>query len=184
MRFQTVCETMDAIGNTRSSLEKLNLAAKLLQNATSEDELKAITLFLLGRIFPEHATKKLNVGYKLLWQVVMELSQHPEKETREYYRKDSDIGRTVEFAIRAKKATLFSFMEETPEPKIYDVLAVHDFFSKLATVTGVGAQKKRARMLKEIIREVTPREAKYLARIILEETRVGFRASFLQNRDF
>lgn len=172
---------MDAIGSTRSNLEKLELASVLLQKADSDEELHAIALMLLGRVFPAYdEAKKLNVGSRLLWQVVLELSQHSEQETREQYRKDSDTGRLVEFALAKKKTTLFSFIQETPEKTTYEVLDVFTFFHKIATVTGAGSQKKRAQMVKEILNDVSPCEAKYIARIILEETRVGFREGNLE----
>ena len=181
MQFQTVCETMDAIGNTRSNLEKLELASALLQKADSDEELHAVALLLLGRVFPAYdEAKKLNIGSRLLWQVVLELSQHSEKETQEQYRKDSDTGRLVEFALTKKKATLFSFIQEAPQTKNYEVLDVFTFFHKIALVTGTGSQKKRVQMLKEILNDVSPCEAKYIARIIFEETRVGFREGNLE----
>ncbi|MFQ6125400.1 MAG: ATP-dependent DNA ligase [Candidatus Heimdallarchaeota archaeon] len=180
MRFQTFCETMDAIGNTNSNLEKMKLATKLLQKATSDKELQAVSHLILGRAFPKLAEKKINIGYRLLWQVVMELSRRSDIENREYYRKDSDIGRLVEFALTKKKATLLSFMNKDHKKMIYDVLDIQRFFSKLATITGTGAQMKRARMLKELLANVSPSEAKYLTRIILEETRIGFREGLLE----
>ena len=180
MRFQIFCEVMDAIGNTSSSLEKMKFASELLHKASSDEELQVVSHLMVGRAFSEVAEKKINIGGRMLWQVVMELSQYSEKEAREQYRKDSDIGRLVEFALSKKKVTLFSFMVEKPKEMSYNVLDVHKFFCKLAEVTGTGSQKRRAQMVKEILSEVAPSEAKYLARIILEETRVGFREGFLE----
>ncbi|MFQ5821743.1 MAG: ATP-dependent DNA ligase [Candidatus Heimdallarchaeota archaeon] len=181
MQFQTFCEIMDAIGNTNSNIEKMKHASNLLHKTSTDEELHAVSHLILGRVFPEYEPKKINVGNQLLWQVVMELSQRSETENRAYYRKDSDIGRLVEFALTEKKATLLSFMNQDHKQRIHDVLDIHRFFSKLATITGTGAQTKRARMLKKLLSEVSPCESKYLARIILEETRIGFREGLLED---
>lgn len=181
MQFQTFCEIMDAIGNTNSNIEKMKHASNLLHKASTDEELHAVSHLILGRVFPEYEPKKINVGNQLLWQVIMELSQRSETENREYYRKDSDIGRLVEFALTEKKATLLSFVNQDHKQRIHDVLDIHRFFSKLATITGTGAQTKRARMLKKLLSEVSPCESKYLARIILEETRIGFREGLLED---
>ncbi|MFX0198159.1 MAG: ATP-dependent DNA ligase [Candidatus Hodarchaeota archaeon] len=180
MKWIEFCEIMDAIGNTSSNLMKIKLASKLLHKTSSDEELQAVSHMILGHLFPDYEPIKINIGYRLLWQVVMELSQRSETENREYYRKDSDIGRLVEFALTKKKASLLSFMNQDHKQRIHDVLDIHRFFSKLASITGTGAQTKRAHMLKKLLLEVSPSETKYLTRIILEETRIGFREGLLE----
>ncbi len=180
MKWIKFCEIMDAIGDTNSNLEKMKHASNLLQKASTDEELHAISHLILGRVFPEYEPKRINIGNQLLWQVVMELSHRSEIENREYYRKDSDIGRLVEYALSKKKANLLSFVNKDHKHRILNVLDIHRFFSNLATITGTGAQTKRARLLKKLLSEVSPSESKYLARIILEETRIGFREGLLE----
>ncbi|MHA1649783.1 MAG: ATP-dependent DNA ligase [Candidatus Helarchaeota archaeon] len=71
----------------------------------------------------------------------------------------------LETNYTAKQTTLFN------QP--LTIRAVHEYFCKLAQISGSGARKKRKRLLEMLFRESSPLERKFLVRMILGEMRHG-----------
>src|SRR5271166_2537385 len=84
-------ETCEAIAATPKKLLKIAAVAEYFQTCATE-EAAAASVFLSGRAFPAWEETTLQVGGRLLWRVVAELSGKPEAAITEAYRRHGDLG--------------------------------------------------------------------------------------------
>ena len=84
-------ETCEAIAATTRKLEKTGIVAEYLK-ARALEEASVSAVFLSGKPFPAWEETTLQVGGKLLWQLVSELSGKSEAEVADTYRRLGDLG--------------------------------------------------------------------------------------------
>src|SRR5271169_6924515 len=87
-RLATACE---AIAATTKKLLKTGIVADYLKSRTP-DEAAVAAVFLSGRAFPAWEETTLQVGGRLLWRVMAELSGATEAALTTAYRKHGDLG--------------------------------------------------------------------------------------------
>src|SRR5215471_10593087 len=89
--MRSFAETCEAIAGTRKKLEKTRIVAEYLK-ARPVEEASVSAVFLSGRPFPAWEEATLQIGGRLLWQVVGELSGRSDAEMSAAYRKFGDLG--------------------------------------------------------------------------------------------
>lgn len=134
----------------------------------------------------------LQVGVRLLWQVVEQLSGKNTQELTAAYRRHGDLGAAaaevlskerVETAALARpgRAKLGSVedpenptlaTESTPSPR-----EVQTTFRKIAAARGANP---KAILVRNLLSQVTPLEAKYIIKIITGDLRIGLKESLVE----
>ena len=84
-------ETCEAIAGTTKKLVKVGTVAEYLTSCTVE-EASVSAVFLSGKPFPASEETTLQVGGRLLWAAVSELSGKSEAELTAAYRRLGDLG--------------------------------------------------------------------------------------------
>src|SRR5438270_8021008 len=84
-------ETCEAIAGTTKKLLKIGIVAEYFRSRTVE-EASVSAVFLSGRPFPAYDETTLQVGGRLLWQVLEELSGKSAAELSAAYRRFGDLG--------------------------------------------------------------------------------------------
>src|SRR5215469_15976902 len=84
-------ETCELIAGTTKKLEKTRIVAEYL-NSRPMEEASVSAVFLSGKPFPAYEEATLQVGGRLLWQFVGELSGKSDVAMTEAYRKFGDLG--------------------------------------------------------------------------------------------
>ncbi|HMK21887.1 MAG TPA: hypothetical protein VK466_06100, partial [Terriglobales bacterium] len=87
-KLADICE---AIAATTKKLQKIALVADYLKSQPVEEAAVA-AVFLSGRPFPAWEERTLQVGSRLLWQVIGESSGRSDEEMSAAYRKLGDLG--------------------------------------------------------------------------------------------
>jgi len=160
--FASVC---DGIRATSSKNEKVKILAEYLKKLDDES-LKIACMFLSGYTFPKGSGLDLNVGYSLIWDVIAEVSSLRSNELRNLYIKYGDLGEMAEQALAKRKI----------EPLVKSELTldhVYGQFKKIAGTTGQGSTEEKKKIIIGLIVNCSPIEAKYLAKIIVNEFRIG-----------
>jgi DNA ligase-1 len=185
-KFVEACER---IAGTTKKLEKIAIVANYLKSSSPE-EASVAAIFLSGRPFPAWEETTLQVGGRLLWQVVEELSGKSAEELTAAYRKHGDLGAVAAEVLtpgrvetgalaRPDRATLGR--EENPVDSIFtnglSVRAVQSAFRKIAAARGSIA---KAILVRELLSQVTPLEAKYIVKIITGDLRIGLKESLVE----
>jgi DNA ligase-1 len=187
-KFAEACER---IAGTTKKLEKIAIVADYLKAAPPEDAAVA-AVFLSGRPFPAWEETTLQVGGRLLWQAVEELSGKSAEELTAAYRKHGDLGAVAaEVLLEARVGT--GALARPGQAKLgraggadgptlanesgLSPRAVQDAFRRIAATRGSAA---KAILVRELLSQMTPLEAKYIIKIITGDLRIGLKESLVE----
>ena len=160
IEFTEICEKLESI---TSNLEITGVVSQLLQDT---DELEIVTRFIMGRTFPAWSAEELGMGPSLLYDAIAMATGAKRRQIKEVVRQRGDVGMACEdLCARGVQQPLFSG-ELTVEQ-------VYRNFKSIAQVEGKKSQKRKIRMLTELFISAKPKEARYIARLVLEELRIG-----------
>jgi DNA ligase 1 len=163
--MQKLAETCEAIAATTRKLQKVAIVADYLKSRPPE-EASVGAVFLSGRPFPLWEETTLQVGGRLLWQVVREVAKTPDEEMSAAYRKLGDLG-AVAGAVLPKRAIESDL----------SVTQVQQIFRQTAEARGPSAKVAQVR---ELLESVTPLEAKYLVKIMTGDLRIGLKENLVE----
>ena len=165
MKYLKLAELYAELEKTSKTLEKTSLIADFLKDSPKK-ELPRIVLLVRGAVSPDYETFELGIGKKLVIKAIAQASGVSEEQVNKDWKTIGDIGEVAEKCIKNRKqATLFS-----------KSLTVEDVFKtlrELPTVTGKGAVDRKLSLLKKLLVSAKPGSAKYIARTVLGELRIG-----------
>ncbi len=164
--MRLLATTAQAIAATTKKLQKLARLAEYFQSRTPE-EAAASALFLSGRVFPAWSEQTLQVGGRLLWDAVAQLSGAGEATLRAAYRRYGDLG----------DAAADLLAENAPRASTLSVSEVAAAFTRMAALSGPAA---KGTALRELLARATPGEARYLIKIISGDLRIGLKESLVE----
>ena len=183
-------EACERIAATTKKLEKTAIVADYLKS-TSLGEASVAGVFLSGRPFPVWEETTLQVGGRLLWQVVEDLSGKSEGELTAAYRRYGDLGAAAAEVLQGRvgmgtpaspsRAVLGGAAENDDSSFAGEsglgLLQVQAAFRKMASARGTIA---KAALVRELLSHVTPLEAKYIIKIITGDLRIGLKESLVE----
>ncbi|RLE53432.1 MAG: hypothetical protein DRJ33_01085 [Candidatus Methanomethylicota archaeon] len=165
--FRDFAELCEKVKSTSKKTEKVALVAAFLKNL-SDEELKAATTFLTGRVFPRGDPRDVNVGYSTIYKALLEVSGITPYEFQSIYLKYGDLGATAEEILSTKKPKLQQLFK-----KQLTILDVKNELEKLASITGKGSYDLKSAIIKGLFLDASPIEAKYIVKILTSELRIG-----------
>lgn len=167
MDFQSFAELCERVKATSKKTEKVALVANFLKSL-SDEELKAATTFLTGRVFPRGDPRDVNVGYSTICRALLEISGTSPMELQQTYLKYGDLGSAAQELLSKRKPKLQQLSK-----KELTVLDVKEKLEKLASISGEGSYDMKSAMIKGLLIGSSPLEAKYLIKILTSELRIG-----------
>lgn len=170
--FREFAETCQAIEKISSTIDTTSRVADLLKKVDVE-ELPIATHFIMSEVFPAWSGEQLGIGTSLLYVSLSKASGMPVKSIESLIRTTGDIGDTALLILKEKRknqVTFSSFFEEQPELSITEV---YNRFKIASEASGKGSQDIKIKNLQFLFTSSTPREAKYISRLALEELRIG-----------
>ena len=171
---------MEKVDSTSKKNEKITIFATFLKKV-SESELPLVCNYATGQPFSKTSDKKIQFGWSSFMSVVHQLTSRTPDDLQGFYRKNADFGSMVEFALSKVKPQPKSLEKYFGNNKIKEITIerINEHLSKIASYQGKGSQKAKKDQLLRLLRNTTPLEAKYIARIITSDTRTGFRGGLL-----
>ena len=167
-KFAEACER---IAGTTKKLEKIAIVADYL-NSRPLQEASVAAVFLSGKPFPMWEETTLQVGGRLLWQVIEELSGKSGAELTAAYRQHGDLGAVAaEVLPQARAVTGAANSDGLSLP------AVQAEFRKIAAARGSIA---KTIFVRELFSQLTALEAKYIVKIITGDLRIGLKESLVE----
>ena len=166
MRFSLIANCYEKIEATTKRLEMTDYLVELLK-LTSKDAIDKVVYLTQGKLYPDFVDIQTGIAEKLAIQTVTKATGKSEKEIVEDLAKTGDIGETAQkFLLKRAQATLFKGEPLTVE-KVYDVL------DRMAKASGAGSMEKKLSLLSGLLISATPKEAKYIIRIVTGSLRLG-----------
>ena len=163
--MEAFARTGEAIRATSSKLEKTRLLGEYF-SGLDDDTLPLAAVYFTARPFADRDQRKLNLGYAVIRNAVCELAQVDEDALGESYMRHSDVGDVIEEVLEGHthpRATSLNDIQET-FVRIYEQRTV----------------KKKTEALCELLDRLTPREAKYVGKILTGDLRIGLRAGLVE----
>jgi DNA ligase-1 len=180
MDFSRCCERLEG---TSGRLEMIDIISKELPGLSPE-ELPIFVRFVMGRIFPDWSPKKLDIGPNLLYESISYVVGIKKENVVEKINQTGDVGRAVEELLSEKSQVnqrMLFFHEDLDLISVYQELISISEQGGKKSQQGVQQQKvqrekpqqEKLRAVRKLISSAQPLEGRYLARIMLEELRIG-----------
>ena len=163
--MEAFARTGEAIRATSSKLEKTRLLGEYFATL-DDDTLPLAAVYFTARPFADRDQRKLNLGYAVIRNAVCDLAQVDEEALGESYMRHSDVGDVIE-----------EVLESHTHPHPTSLRDVHD---TLVRVYEQRTVKKKTEALRELLDRLTPREAKYIGKILTGDLRIGLRAGLVE----
>ncbi len=160
--FAGLCENLKG---TSSKNEKIRILGDYLL-LLDDDSLRIACTFLSGRSLNPNTGLELNVGYSLLLDLLESISKVTRNDLVHTYLRYGDIGVVAEHAIRNINAKPLVGVRLT-------LKYVYAQFICIAEQEGKHSLSRKRSILAGLFLNVSPQEAKYLAKIIAGELRIG-----------
>jgi ATP-dependent DNA ligase len=160
-----LAEAGERIAATTKKLEKIAIVTEYLKARTPE-QASVSAVFLSGRPFPVWEETTLQVGGRVLWRIVAELSGKSEVELTAAYRQRGDLG-----------AVAGDVLPDRPRDAALSVLQVESGFREIAAARGPAM---KAAMTRELLSKATPLEAKYIVKIMTGDLRIGLKETLVE----
>src|SRR2546425_3421697 len=163
--MEAFARTGEAIRATSSKLEKTRLLGEYFAGLDDET-LPLAAVYFAARPFADRDQRKLNLGYAVIRNAVCELAQVDEEALGESYMRHSDVGDVIEEVLQGHTHPQQTLLREVHRTfiRIYEQLTV----------------KRKTEALRELLDRLTPREAKYIGKILTGDLRIGLRAGLVE----
>src|SRR5215469_10020143 len=162
----TFANTADQIAATTKKLQKTALLAEYFKSV-SVDEAAIAAVFFSGRPFPMWEETTLQVGGRLLWQIVEELSGEDDAALTAAYREHGDLGAVAGAVLKGRGNG------SSPRPPS----EILHLFREISAARGPIA---RSALVRKLLGGPTPLEAKYIIKIMTGDLRIGLKESLVE----
>jgi DNA ligase-1 len=147
---------------------KVNILSDYLYCLNDDEEsLPIAVLFFSSRIFPQGSKFVMNIGYSTIIQVLSEIATLDSNQIQKIYLQHGDMGALSEYAV--SKKNMVSLFQQQP----LTLSSIYGRLKKIADTIGSGSSKDKKNILKGLLIDSSPLEAKYLIKIINGELRIG-----------
>jgi DNA ligase-1 len=170
--MRTFSQTAEQIAASTKKLQKTALLADYFKSVPVEKAAVA-AVFFSGRPFPMWEETTLQVGGRLLWQIVKELSGKDNAELSAAYRKYGDLG-AVAGALLPETV---EWGDGRPRPLLHRPSELQRKFRDISAARGPVA---KGSLVRQLLSEVSPLEAKYIIKIMTGDLRIGLKESLVE----
>ncbi|HUI86791.1 MAG TPA: ATP-dependent DNA ligase [Nitrososphaerales archaeon] len=165
MLYSVVSDYYAKLEEISSRNEMTEVFASLLKE-TPRDELPMLVYLTQGKLRPDYEGVEVGIAEKMALRAVTTASGLPEDAVSRTYIKLGDIGSAAEQLLGTKsQGTLFS--EKLTLARVYDTLL------RIARQAGEGSVGFRQKELVSLLNDASPREAKFIMRMVTGELRLG-----------
>jgi len=171
MEFAALAARLDEIAALDADTDKREEVSALFGDCG--EELPVVVRFLLGRVFPAHDSRTLDIGPKLCYEAVARAAGRNvtaadvESKLAEY----GDVGDVAAGYEFGGQQGLAAFGGGGPDS--LTVAELEHRLRELAAASGDGSQETKLDLLFGLFNRSEPAEARYLSRLVLSEMRVG-----------
>ena len=163
--MEAFARTGEAIRATSSKLEKTRLLGEYFAGL-DDKSLPLAAVYFAARPFADRDQRKLNLGYAVIRNAVCDLAQVEEDALGESYMRHSDVGDVIE-----------EILQGHTHPQPTSLREVQQTFIRIYEQRTV---KKKTEALRELLDRLTPREAKFIGKILTGDLRIGLRAGLVE----
>ena len=172
MRYLKLAQLYEELSATTKRLEKTDILAKFLRLLTKDD--KDVLYLLLGEIYPQYDERKIGISDQLVIKAISKSTGTESKEVVKKWKLVGDLGKVAEELSKQKKQHTLSSNILTTEKVLTNL-------RKLPELEGHGTVDKKISLITELMTSATSVEAKYLARTLIGDLRIGIQESTIRD---
>ena len=165
MRYAALVDVYERLEATTKRLEMTDLLVELFRGVP-KGEIEPVVYLTQGRVYPDYAGTELGLAEKLAIRAIAQATGDSDASIEAAWKSAGDLGLVAEDRLRGRRQTSL-----TSEP--LTVAKVYANLREIATTAGSGSQEKKLRLLAELLSDATPKEARYIARIVVGKMRLG-----------
>jgi DNA ligase-1 len=159
MKFSELAAVYEQLEKTGSGNALRAILAGLFKRV-SKGEIRKVAYLTLGRIANDFTGINLGMAAKMVLKAVAAAAHKDEGEVRRLYKQRGDIGIVAEELVGRRR-------KELSVSEVFFVL------HKIASASGAGSQERKITLLADLFRNASAQEARYLARIVQGNLRLG-----------
>ena len=160
MLFRDLAAYFERLEATSKRLEMFNILAELFRVA-EPDDIAPIIYMSQGRLLPAFHGVEMGMSDKLVTRALVEAAQRTPEEVLSHFKTSGDLGLTAEVLLAGHTGEGVT------------VRQVYDEFGRIARTSGAGSVEKKLRNLSDLFSMVSAQEAKYIARFVMGQLRLG-----------
>lgn len=173
MKYLDLVEVYEEIGKTTKRLEITDTLVNFFKNCPP-DLVDKVVYLTQGRIYPEFVPLELGMADKMIIRCIAQAAAARESEVEQLYKSMGDLGKVANALLSKgkKQATLdlFSTAKKSDQITIERVYADLD---RITRAQGPGSQEEKIRILSDLLRDSSPKEAMYIVRTVSGTLRLG-----------
>lgn len=159
MKFSELVNYLAELEATSKRLEMTRILGDLFKHADADD-ISAIVYLTQERLAPNYEAIEFGMGEALIAQAVAQATNTPLADVKKAYKEKGDYGTIAEELSKSKSKKL-------------KVLDVFEKLREIAMTSGEGTVEKRVGLLADLLKQSSPREARYLLRVPMGRLRLG-----------
>ncbi|MBL7055411.1 ATP-dependent DNA ligase [Candidatus Woesearchaeota archaeon] len=165
MKYSELVEVYEQLDGTTKRLHYTHIISEFLKTI-NEGDLSSVVLLLEGRIFSRQDDSEIGIASKILVKAISIASGIQKEKINEDWKGSGDLGTTAYNLIKKKKQVTLASQDLTIEKVLKNL-------RELAIMEGSGSVDRKISLIAELLTSATPAEAKYIARTILDDMRIG-----------
>lgn len=169
LAFANLCQKVEA---TSGSLEKIELVAAFLKDL-DEAELPVACSYIMGSLFPPSLDLDLGVGPSILYEAIAKACGCQAAQVSDMLRATGDPGMVASAMVERRRPIGFAAFLGEKEAVSLSLKDVHDRFFSIARASGKRSQDTKVKNLQFLFSQASPLEARYIARLAIEDMRIG-----------
>lgn len=170
MTFSNLANYFEKLEATSKRLELIDILSKLFKQS-NEAEIGKICYLIQGRVAPFFEPTEIGMAENMVAVSIARAYDKSKEEVIKEYRKLGNIGKAAQKFAESLQTT-----DHGRKSVARRQLAVNEVFNQLleiAKTTGAGSVEKKVVLLSDLLRDLDPSSAKYVANIPLDTLRLG-----------
>jgi DNA ligase-1 len=173
--FQSLSELLERVEATKKRLEIIDQTANYLKTLDATEIEPAVNM-MVGRAFPKHSQKTLDVSWTTLQRILEQISKIDWSLFRDAVVKTGDIGSATKAVLEESKTQRQTQLTQHP----LTLGEVRRTFEAIAQTQGSRSRTKKERQIAALMSQATPLEAKYLVKVFTGEMRTGLHEGLME----
>jgi len=172
MDYSKLCDVYHALESTSKGLEKTGILADFLGEIHDNPE---YIYLLQGRLFADYDNRELGISHQLVIRAISKAAGVSDADVVDEFKELGDLGKVAESILGKKKQQTALFSTKLSVEKVLSNLR------KLPTIEGKGTVDQKIGFIIDLFHSGTPREAKYVARTVLSDLKIGVGSGILRD---
>lgn len=160
MKFRELAIYLERLEKTSSRNEMTATLADLFKK-TDPNEIDKVVYLITGSLVPNYQGIPFNIAERLMFQIIAKAYSLEASKVRDVFKAKGDLGAVVASLAKGKGKDL-------------SVSEVYERMFKVAKEAGGGSQERKVSRMAQILSDLDPLSARFVARIPVGNLRLGF----------